>query len=146
MEDQGKTVKDLNSASPISNIVNPPVDRPKSKLPIIIALIIGALILLVNISFGFYLLKQKASKQTVCTMEAKICPDGTSVGRSGPKCEFAPCPIGQKLTPTESNQNQTACNTDADCKRGTKCITIGPIIAGQTVKKVCSQPGIANPL
>jgi len=26
-----------------------------------------------------------------CTMEAKICPDGSSVGRSGPKCEFAPC-------------------------------------------------------
>lgn len=29
---------------------------------------------------------------TACTMEAKICPDGSSVGRSGPKCEFAPCP------------------------------------------------------
>jgi len=27
-----------------------------------------------------------------CTMEAKICPDGTAVGRVGPKCEFAPCP------------------------------------------------------
>lgn len=27
-----------------------------------------------------------------CTMEAKICPDGSSVGRSGPNCEFAPCP------------------------------------------------------
>src|SRR3989344_2434574 len=27
-----------------------------------------------------------------CTMEAKICPDGTSVGRTGPKCEFAACP------------------------------------------------------
>lgn len=27
-----------------------------------------------------------------CTMEAKICPDGSSVGRAGPKCEFAPCP------------------------------------------------------
>jgi hypothetical protein len=27
-----------------------------------------------------------------CTMEAKICPDGSSVGRSGPKCEFSPCP------------------------------------------------------
>lgn len=26
-----------------------------------------------------------------CTMEAKICPDGSSVGRSGPNCEFAPC-------------------------------------------------------
>lgn len=27
-----------------------------------------------------------------CTMEAKICPDGSSVGRSGPNCEFSPCP------------------------------------------------------
>jgi hypothetical protein len=27
-----------------------------------------------------------------CTMEAKQCPDGSYVGRSGPKCEFAPCP------------------------------------------------------
>ena len=27
-----------------------------------------------------------------CTLEAKICPDGSSVGRSGPNCEFAPCP------------------------------------------------------
>lgn len=27
-----------------------------------------------------------------CTEEAKICPDGSAVGRTGPKCEFAPCP------------------------------------------------------
>lgn len=27
-----------------------------------------------------------------CTEEAKICPDGTSVGRTGGNCEFAPCP------------------------------------------------------
>lgn len=26
-----------------------------------------------------------------CTMEAKICPDGTSVGREGPSCEFSAC-------------------------------------------------------
>lgn len=30
--------------------------------------------------------------QRACTMEAKICPDGTAVGRTGPNCEFAPCP------------------------------------------------------
>ncbi len=29
---------------------------------------------------------------TVCTMEAKQCPDGSYVGRTGPDCEFAPCP------------------------------------------------------
>lgn len=27
-----------------------------------------------------------------CTQEAKLCPDGTAVGRTGPKCEFALCP------------------------------------------------------
>lgn len=29
--------------------------------------------------------------QEACTLEAKICPDGSSVGRSGPSCSFAPC-------------------------------------------------------
>ena len=27
-----------------------------------------------------------------CTQEAKLCPDGSYVGRAGPDCEFAPCP------------------------------------------------------
>lgn len=27
-----------------------------------------------------------------CQMDAKICPDGSAVGRSGPNCEFLPCP------------------------------------------------------
>jgi hypothetical protein len=29
---------------------------------------------------------------TVCTMDAKQCPDGSWVGRVPPSCEFAPCP------------------------------------------------------
>lgn len=28
----------------------------------------------------------------MCTMEARLCPDGSAVGRTGPNCEFAPCP------------------------------------------------------
>lgn len=27
-----------------------------------------------------------------CTMEAKLCPDGSYVGRTGPNCEFTQCP------------------------------------------------------
>lgn len=27
-----------------------------------------------------------------CAMEAKLCPDGSSVGRAGPNCEFSACP------------------------------------------------------
>lgn len=34
-----------------------------------------------------------ASQEPVfCTLEAKLCPDGSAVGRVGPNCEFAPCP------------------------------------------------------
>ena len=32
------------------------------------------------------------NKDVVCTLEAKLCPDGSSVGRVPPSCEFAPCP------------------------------------------------------
>lgn len=27
-----------------------------------------------------------------CTADAMICPDGSSVGRVAPNCQFAPCP------------------------------------------------------
>lgn len=30
--------------------------------------------------------------QVSCTQEAKLCPDGSYVGRTGPKCEFSACP------------------------------------------------------
>ncbi|MDE2399938.1 MAG: hypothetical protein KGL67_02950 [Patescibacteria group bacterium] len=29
-----------------------------------------------------------------CTQEAKQCPDGSYVGRTGPNCQFAQCPVG----------------------------------------------------
>lgn len=35
---------------------------------------------------------QNPKQEGMCTMDAKICPDGSYVGRQPPKCEFAPCP------------------------------------------------------
>lgn len=34
---------------------------------------------------------------TICTQDAKFCPGGSYVSRTGPNCEFAPCP---NVTPT----------------------------------------------
>jgi hypothetical protein len=34
-----------------------------------------------------------------CTQEAKLCPDGSGVGRTGPNCEFAPCPNEKPVKP-----------------------------------------------
>jgi hypothetical protein len=33
-----------------------------------------------------------SAKPVACTQEAKLCPNGSYVGRTGPNCEFAPCP------------------------------------------------------
>ncbi len=65
-----------------------------------IAIVIIVLVLLATVAFlGWTYLKNSNfksplinSQTNVCTMEAKICPDGSSVGRSGDKCEFAKCP------------------------------------------------------
>ncbi len=34
----------------------------------------------------------QGENEVACTLDAKLCPDGSAVGRSGPNCEFAPCP------------------------------------------------------
>ncbi|MFH0937442.1 MAG: hypothetical protein V1808_04075 [Candidatus Daviesbacteria bacterium] len=59
-----------------------------------ILIILGVLITAIIVG-GIYLIKNPSLIKTTpkaCTMEAKICPDGTSVGRTGPNCEFSPCP------------------------------------------------------
>lgn len=43
-------------------------------------------------------LGSKSIQPIACTTEAKLCPDGSSVGRTGPKCEFAVCPNGLQYT------------------------------------------------
>ncbi len=40
------------------------------------------------------------TEPVVCTMDAKLCPDGSYVGRTGPKCEFAACPTPTTNTST----------------------------------------------
>lgn len=35
---------------------------------------------------------RSAPEHIACTMDARVCPDGSAVGRVGPNCEFAPCP------------------------------------------------------
>jgi hypothetical protein len=45
----------------------------------------------------------------VCTMEAKLCPDGvTYVGRTGPHCEFAACPDSTSTSAGEATSDALA--------------------------------------
>lgn len=36
-------------------------------------------------------LAEDANPMQMCPQDAKICPDGSAVGRTGPNCSFAPC-------------------------------------------------------
>jgi len=62
---------------------------------IIGAVIAVAVIIIAMAGFKMYRVDLvKNSEPKACTEEAKICPDGSAVVRSGPNCDFAPCPSG----------------------------------------------------
>lgn len=58
-------------------------------------------------SAGFLLvnknLKSTDGGNVACTMEVKMCPDGSYVGRSGPKCEFTACEEISYINSTADN-------------------------------------------
>lgn len=62
--------------------------------------LIAGTVLIIVVGLGGFLyrniLERNAIPQPgegVCTMDAKLCPNGESVGRQGPSCVFAPCPF-----------------------------------------------------
>ena len=60
----------------------------------ILVLVVGGILYLIYPTPQKYGSPNATSTQPVaCTLEAKMCPDGSYVGRQGPNCEFAPCPI-----------------------------------------------------
>ena len=56
---------------------------------LLVIIIAGVLIAAITV---FYFQGFKAEEPIFCTQEAKLCPDGSYVGRTGPNCEFAQCP------------------------------------------------------
>lgn len=60
-------------------------------------LVVSALVLFLFVLLGFivsystFLFESKRGL-VACTEEARLCPNGSSVSRSGPYCEFTPCP------------------------------------------------------
>lgn len=78
--------------------VEPTIEPEKKKLLKSKWIVLGAIIfVLILISTGVAYFFLNSNKQVACTTEAKLCPDGSYVERTGPKCDFAKCP---QTTPT----------------------------------------------
>lgn len=56
--------------------------------------VVGFVILLVIVGFGlaYRAYVENAARPIACPIDALVCPDGTSVSRTGQSCTFAPCP------------------------------------------------------
>ncbi len=86
---------------PVSNL-QPEVQpqNPLNKTWQIVAIIVAGILVIGGVSYGSYYLWQKSTgnvNQIACTMEAKLCSDGSYVGRTGENCEFAECPATSSL-------------------------------------------------
>jgi hypothetical protein len=93
---------------------------------------------------GFTSFQPRRRSATVCPADARLCPDGSSVSRTGPNCTFPACPgetdggavvcpADVRLCPDGSSVSRTGprcefvcpggntCNTNADCMTGQVC-------------------------
>lgn len=80
------------SPPPIVEVSAPP---PVNRRPQVV--IYGLILLLAAVAVGYFFAK---TGPKACTMEAKVCPDGSTVGRTGPNCEFSACLTIIKKIPT----------------------------------------------
>jgi hypothetical protein len=102
------------------------------KKNLIVLIIIAILATIMYLISGY-----SQTKLGACTLEAKVCPDGSLVGRAGPNCQFVPCP-------TAVPGGKTFCGGIAGvkCSKGYRCQMDGqyPDAGGTCVRDSKTKP------
>ncbi len=99
MEENNQTKKITSQAEDLhmeGNAAIPEKPKSKFKLSIIIGTVLFLILLVTTYTTYAFM---KAQKQTACATDAKVCPDGATVGRIGAHCEFGKCPV-PSISPT----------------------------------------------
>ena len=86
-------------------------------------------------------------ENVVCSMDAKLCGDGSYVGRTGPNCEFSECPFTVVEVATTASLNQRIflgggifitpleVISDSRCPVDVTCIWAGEVVLRARVEK-----------
>jgi hypothetical protein len=93
---------------------------PKSHfVKIIVPLALAAVL----VAGGVIYATRNVSHPRACTEEAKQCPDGSYVGRTGPDCEFAACPsVVPSPAPVPTPSPADCSGPGGSCPDGYACI------------------------
>lgn len=68
------------------------MNEQKGILSLTMIFIIGLVVMVSGAYLGYKYLVKLQAKPIICTKEVKVCPDGSTVSRTGSNCEFANCP------------------------------------------------------
>ena len=106
MENQPQNSNTNQNFTPSSSESQSILSKPNKKF-LITAISVFFVLLLVTIGAGTYFLWQRTLivQPKPCPADAKICPNGMSLGRIWPSCEFPECPSdnGKHITIEECN-------------------------------------------
>ena len=93
-------------------------------------------ILCIGLAYFYYDLSSSGDKieLVACTLEARQCPDGSSVGREGLQCEFRACPpvgifLNQAMTFGDTSITPLRVIEDSRCPADVECIWAGTFVA-----------------
>lgn len=121
-------------------------------------ILVSIIIVLVAGTLVWVGMSNKNISTVACTMEAKLCPDGSAVGRTGPNCEFTACPdvvlappptpvatkgditlgLGQKGKVGDIEITMNSIAQDSRCPVGVQCIWAGEVKANVTLRSLLS--------
>ena len=91
-KEQQNTVS--NEQQGVNQTAPTPLFPSPSHKKLVIGIVAVFVLIVAGIAGAYFFLTTKNDVGPVaCTAEAKVCPDGSFVGRTGPNCEFEECPI-----------------------------------------------------
>ena len=101
-------------------------------------IVVGVLTIIFVFLVGMLISYKEQTTNVACTAEAKLCPDGSAVGRIGARCEFTPCPVikpkidtiaplTEKITKNGISVTPLEVVEDSRCPLGVMCVQAGGV-------------------